>query len=47
MTNRGTGHAVAYDGDLNLVFDPARTFPAKLFDGEFTPHYALILTRFA
>jgi hypothetical protein len=44
-TNKGIGHAVAFDGELELVFDPARTEPAWLFDDVFTPSYALILHR--
>lgn len=45
VTNRGVGHAVAFDGDLWLVFDPARTAPATLWDGLFTPTMAFILHR--
>jgi hypothetical protein len=47
VTNKGVGHAVAFDGDLWLVFDPARTAPATLWDGLFTPKLAYILHRLA
>lgn len=45
MTDMGLGHAVAWDGDLALCYDPARTEPYPLLGAGFQPKYAFLLTK--
>lgn len=47
VTNKGIGHAVAFDGDLWMQFDSARKSPATLWDGLFTHKLAYVLHRLA
>lgn len=45
VTDGGVGHAVAWDGDLYLCFDPATNDPHPLLGVGFNPKFAYLLHR--
>jgi hypothetical protein len=45
VNSEGVGHAVAFDGDLWLAYDPVKPEPATLWDGSLDPKIAFLLHR--